>query len=214
MTYQRFIDRKDKEAIIKSCPDFRFRQHGLPPSWALYSFIIGMLVVVLMINYMSVSLILVPDSEQTPTEKILIFLIGISSLLLGIAFAAYFIIRRISFIVLHTEFQNLLFSGSAALYSEFMLITHPQHGVVYFDYSFDRFFADSTDNPDQMERLLSSAGLKEEEKKKLVAAIAEGKTAKIPFSGTTPGGEKKTLVLQLDPVERPKGFVVIRAYPA
>lgn len=207
MTYQRFIDRKDKIEIIKSCPDFRFRRHGMPPSWILYSFVIAMLVVVVMINYMSIMLITLPENEPTPIMQVLGFLLTISTLILGISVASYIIIRRISAIVLQTEFQNLLFVNGMNMNTKFAMVTHPKHGVVYFDYNFDQFFRETTENPDQMQRLLESGAFDGTVKAGIVEAIDQQKQSEFGFEY-----KGKSYNLTLAPLNRPKGFVIVRAY--
>lgn len=211
MAFQRFVDRKDKANILKDSPDFYFRRHGLPPSWILYSFVAAMLIVVIMINYMSIRLITLPENEPTPITEVLGFLFTISTLILGISFASYIIIRRITDIVLHTEFQNLLFSSSMSWNTAFCLIAHPTHGVIYFDYNFDQFFTSSSKNPDQMDRLFSSGGLKDEDKARITAAIQGSTAAEVPFAALE---GKSPMTLKLEPLARPRGFVVIRAYKA
>ena len=207
MTYERFIDRKDKKQIIKSCADFRFRRHGMPPGWVLYSFIVAMLMVVIMINYMSMKLILLPDNEPTPIAEMLAFLFTVSSIILGISFASYMIIRKVSDIVLHTEFQNLLFASSAGLQSKFCLIVNASKIVVYFNHHFDQFFTENPENLDQLDRLLSS--VKDEEKEKILNAIVNSKEEKLKIKFKQTNEE---LELHIDPLPRPQGFSIIRAY--
>ncbi len=212
MSYQRFIDRKDKKRIIASCPDFQFRQHGLPPAWILYSFVVAMLVVVIMINYMSIKLILLPDNIPTPTSEVLAFLFTISALILGISLASYIIIRRISDIVLQTEFQNLLFASSMSANTEFVVITSSDGIMVYYDQHFDQFFADSRDKENELDRLLEHPGLSSENNKKLKLAIETSQDVVVPFKAKNATGVEQSYELVADPLKRPKNFSAIRCF--
>lgn len=212
MGYERFVDRVDSKELIKNCPDFVLRRHGLPPSWMIYAFVVVLLLILILINYLAVSLILLPHDAPTPLNNILVFLITISVLLTGVAVFAYSMVHKIREIVLQTEFQNLLFASSAAVDSHFCAIATKDNLIVYYDYNFDQLFPKTDNTTSTYERIAKSAGFSDEEQGKFHEIIRECKTGTVMLNHDNLDGTSVRLKIQIDPLRRPSGHMVIRGY--
>ncbi len=212
MGYERFIDRADSKELIKNCPDFVLRRHGLPPSWVIYAFVVVLLLILILVNYLSVSLILLPNDAPTPLNNILIFLITISVLLTGVAVFAYSMVHKIREIVLQTEFQNLLFASSASIDSHFCATCTKDNLVVYYDYHFDKLFPRTEGCKTTFDRLIASVGFSEEAKTQLISTLEKCEKGVIAFEQDNLDGTSTKLNIKIDPLNRPAGHMVLRGY--
>jgi len=214
MAYERFVDRKDTKDLMQDCPDFVLRRHGLPSTWIVYSFIIVLLLILIMVNYLTITLILLPKDSPVPLDNILLFLLTIAILLTGVAIFSYNMVNKIRDIILKTEFQNLLFASSAAVNSEFCMISTGNKKVIYYDYGFDRIFPSTSDDKSQdtMERFLAHAGLSDSDKEEIQAAIERNSKMETKLSIKSDDGTENILTIIIDPLKRPSSHVVIRGY--
>ena len=212
MGYERFVDRTDSKELIKNCPDFVLRRHGLPPSWVIYAFVIVLLLIIILVNYLAISLILLPNDAPTPLNNILIFLITVSVLLTGVAVFAYSMVHKIREIVLQTEFQNLLFASASAIDSHFCAIATKNRLVVYYDYNFDQLFERTEDKQTAFDRLITSPGISDDDKERVTSAIENSKSASVNFNKDNLDGTSTKLTIKIDPLKRPSGHVVLRGY--
>lgn len=207
MPHKRFIDRTDKEKLIQSCPDFTLRRHGVPPSRVIYAFIALLLIVALVIIHLSITLTLLPDTAYTPLQIVFGFLLLVALLVVGVAVFSFLVMRKIRDVVLETEFQNLLFASAAAADTEFCVITNVKKVMVYYDEPFARMFSLVKGHSDDFEETFDQKGLGKKEKTKVLRAISDGEKLRLPV--TISG---RTLTLTVEPLRRPSGYVVVRAY--
>ncbi len=210
--YERFIDRRDKKNLIKSCPDFKLRRHGTPPVQLVYIFVAVLLAVVTLVGHLTIKLLFLPDSDPTPSGEIMMTLYAIALLIIGVAIFAVILVNKIRDIILETEFQNLIFASSARVGSDFCLIVNADKMVVYCDYNFSEIFSSFKNHADAFKKLLSHEGLKKADKEKLVRALSDGASEKVPFVLTKPNNETRKMSITIDPISRPTGYSIIRGH--
>jgi len=208
MTYERFIDRKDKRNIVNKAADFRKRQHGLPPTWIIYLFLAAILSVIIMTNYMSVRLIMWSDSEPAPLNEIIAFMVIITIMLTGIGIFSYLLLKRTRDLILYTEFQNLLFANTAGFDSVFFIIISPEKELIYYNSGFPEALPPQKKASDYSFELLLE-NLSESTKEKLVTTIENKEATEIVTDKKAEFLSNTTI--RTIPVPRPEGFIAIRA---
>jgi two-component system, cell cycle sensor histidine kinase and response regulator CckA len=134
-------------------------------------------------------------------------------LLLGVA-GWYVIveIQRGRDLVLATEFQNALFASALGFNNKFCLIIKREGSIVYMDGGFQRMFPDLL-----KERLISIAAMLKHgkvgssDKEKVFAAIDRGVYDKVIFDIVGKDGITSRIVMSIEPIVRPSGFILLRA---
>lgn len=134
-------------------------------------------------------------------------------LLLGIA-GWYVIIeiQRNRDLVLATEFQNALFASALGFNNKFCLIIKREGNIVYMDSGFQKMFPDLL-----KERPISIAGMLKHgkagtaDKEKVFAAIERGVYDKVIFDVIGKDGISNRIVMSVEPIVRPAGFILLRA---
>ena len=212
---ERFVDRTDKKQLIKSCPDFKLRRHGVPPVQVVYMFMAVLLAVVILVGHLVIKLLFLPDNETTPSDEILTILFAIGFCIVAVAVFAVSLIYRIRDTILETEFQNLIFASAGRLGTDFCLITNKDKITIYCDYNFSQLFSAFDQHEEAFNCLLSDKGLKKAEKDKIMKALKDNKPTKISmnFTSSTTDPNKKYSVV-IDPISRPAGYFIVRGYSA
>lgn len=210
---ERFVDRKDKKNLIKNCPDFKLRRHGVPPIIVIYSFISALLAVVILVSYLVIELLFLPDNVTTPNNKILFILLVIGFCITFVAVFATVLIYKIRDIILETEFQNLIFASASRVNTDFCIIVNLDKITVYCDYNFSQLFAAFDNHEEAYFKLLDHEGLKKADKDKLDGALKTGKRISVPMSISKADKTKKYNV-EISPISRPSGFCVIKGIQA
>jgi len=200
MPNKRFIDREDQKEIISECKDFYVRKDNIPPVWLIYLFAIIVLAVITVVNYISVELILLPDSDPIPLKEIATLLGIVIFMVIVVAIIAIKLIKRIADAVVTTQFLNLLFINSASINNKFILITNKEKVAVYMDRQFDELFECKSEDDNHVEKMIAHKNIAEEDKDKLMDAILNCEELEIPF------GES---IIRVKPIKRPKSFCVI-----
>lgn len=206
---KRFLDIKRQSDLLS---DFVRRKHGMPIYWLLSGFVF--VVVALFV----VTAILAPQA-----------LWGIGgtafALLTGLAVLSFLYLHNSSDIVMATEFQNALFAATMRANTEFCLILKRDGTVVYSDLQNNPTFAPLLKKGlNGLDALLTHDGLTRRDKDTLLKSLKEKKAARVPFLYHKLGGvdEKllllvepvanlRTIELFINPIERPEGYITIRA---
>ncbi len=204
----RFVDREDTKYLIKNSPEFRVRNYGSFMIWTSYAFILATLGIALHIN----KVIYGAFDTQGVNMKVdvilsLIFLLLIMLILLGYVF---FVIFRIRSIVSAVEFQNMIFASSVRVHTLFCFIINDEHTVVYADVNSRNIFEEK--NTKTFDDILIHDGINAEDKAKLLKAVSSGIAEEVPLLYEEDNGEKKNALVVIDPIEKPKGYFVVRGY--
>jgi hypothetical protein len=208
---ERFVDRGDKKSLIKSCPDFKLRRHGVPPLQVAYAFMAALLAVVILVGYLVVKLLFLPDNVVTPNNEILFILFLIGFCITSVAIFSIALIYKIRDIILETEFQNLIFASAGRLGTDFCLIINKDKNTVYCDYSFSQLFASFEDHESAFKTFLKAKGLKKADKDKILKGIKAGKSTKATFThAKTAKAKPKKYSITIDPISRPDGYFVLK----
>lgn len=171
--------------------------------------------------------------QRTPTiSQIVIviisaFLIGISlvvsisskfiliSTLFGLfAVMGWYIIyqlMRSRDMMLATEFQNALFASAMGLHNKFCMIIKRDGIIVYLDRSFQGLFPDFLKSSSRsVDMLLVQGKVSKEESARVLAAIERGTYDKVIFDIMDAQGLLHRIVLSVEPITRPAGFIMLR----
>lgn len=170
--------------------------------------------------------------KPTPQELVLIFLaaLAISIILpvfvlnkmalifwlsLLLAVGGWYVITEIvrsRDLVLATEFQNALFASALGFNNKFCLIIRREGSIVYMDNGFQKMFPGAV-----RERVVSIAGMLRHgkvaalDKERIFSAIDKGVYDKIIFDIAGSDNLPTRIVLSLEPIIRPSGFILLRA---
>lgn len=208
VAFERFIDRADKEEILKSCPDFRIRAHGMPPTRVFYYFLAVPVATILLLVYMGIKASKNPEpfdfANIFSNHQVLLAAIGILISIITVFCA--FLIKRIRNIIMHTEYQNMIFSSAMRAKSDFCVIMNENRKTLFFDDKFARIFNVTDKDTDKLELILAHGGIKKEDKEKIKDAVEHAKNVVVP--ATIEGKEENIEIL---PLARPLGCTVIRA---
>ncbi len=212
MTTRRFVERQDAKRFIKESKDFNVRRAKIP-----LMRIIAIFVSVLMISFVFLvkliySLLFLP-SHVSPGDElgVILSLVLFAAMAVG-AFAVY-LIYSIRQNLIATEFQNLIFASSMRVKTDFCLIVHREKTGIYCDYDFDEMFEQyEYHSNDPFHMLMASQGFNDADEKRLEQALAEGKEAEFDFNLKKKDGTVQKMHVTLDPIERPKGFYIIKGF--
>lgn len=139
-------------------------------------------------------------------------MLSILSLLLVItAWYVIIIVQRNRDLVLATEFQNSLFASALGINNKFCLIIRPDGNIVYLDRSFQDIFPDFLKQPRRtVDVLLEQGKVAEEESNKIYSAIEQGVYSKVIFNIRGVGNVYHKMVVSIEPIMRPSGFILLR----
>ncbi len=212
--FKRFIDRPDHRDFIRKSTDFHHRVQGVPLIRILLLFGIVLLATIWLLTDMVNMLVDLPVDKEPPQEKIISIFAVVVFCALSVGVVAVYMLWKIRHNITATEFQTLVFASCMRVDSDFCLVVHEESRGMYCDYNFSKLFADydaDGDNDDPFHWLLASQGFSAEDEASLVSALREGKAAKFSFTLNKGGdGGSQEMEIKLDPIERPKGFFLLR----
>jgi PAS domain S-box-containing protein len=114
-------------------------------------------------------------------------------------------------LLMHTEFQNLLFSQGMVLGSTFCMIVQRDGTITYAgDGLGDIFGHTGYSKSAALETLFSNGGVGKADRERILGAIYNNVTDRIVFHLTLPNGVEQTYILTLEPFARPSGYVLLR----
>ena len=144
------------------------------------------------------------------SDKTLLLLFLIITTLCA-AWYVVFQLQRNHDLLLATEFQNALFSSALGLNNKFCMIMKRDGNIVYLDRSFQNMFPDFLKQSRRtLDTLLEIGSVSREESDKVYAAIGRGVFEKVIFSIKGSGNEMHKIVMSVEPILRPSGFVLLR----
>jgi len=122
------------------------------------------------------------------------------------------LIQRSRDLVMATEFQNSLFASALHFNNKFCLIIRREGNIVYMDNAFRKMFPDLLKETHlSVANLLRHGRVDPLEAEQIYAAIERGVHDKIIF--TIQGSDSRThkLVMAVEPIVRPSGFILLRS---
>lgn len=172
-------------------------------SSAIWRVIIGFVValgVMLVLN-------LVPSSVGGEPEASLLSMVAISIL----CFYIVFLKQQNIDLVTQTEFQNLLFSQAAAVGSLFCVFVKRDGEVVYVNRGLSHVLGDGTQrNFSHLASLLEELALPKPTNEAIQDAVFTLDCVSLPIVISRGSGESIALNLDIAPLARPSGYVVIK----
>lgn len=184
---QRLLDDYD---FLRECRDFIFRKHVIPLRTLILIFSSCIFVTISVY-------IMLPDQP---------YLVAISSisLFLGLFCAGYYLDLKYKNIINAVEFQNALFAGAARLATEFCLIVRHDGKIAYIDPEYDHsVFRLRNNKMRSIKTLLDAGEVSDDSQARLLSALSEGRSERIPFKLPKTDRGARPLTLTLDQIEVP-----------
>ncbi len=136
----------------------------------------------------------------------------ISSMFVVLIFFIITHIDKLSDVVFTHEYEKAILAGAAGSDVEFLMIIRKNHEITYYNPSCGQYFNyQSPGERDGLDAFLATLELKEDAKEQIYAAIVSGRKARLPIALKTLNGEERRVNLSLYPIERPKGYFVLKA---
>lgn len=208
----RFVDREDLGELHRRSTDFVIRHHGSFILWLTYAFVISVVALVIFIIHSLQQTLLTPFKEYVTIADVLSGVFFAILVMVVLAVYVYLVVGKIRTIVSKTEFLSALLSGAARSGAHFCLIIGQEKEVVYADSAASRLFGKPTHGLEQLVDLLAYDGFNEDERDKIENAVVKGKKLSMPFKYITASGKESAIELRMEPIDRPKGFVVLRGF--
>lgn len=113
--------------------------------------------------------------------------------------------------MLATEFQNALFASAMGLHNKFCIIIKRDGAIIYLDRAFQGFFPEFLNSSSRsVDALLRHGKASKQDSERVLAAIDRGTYDKVIFDLTDTQGLVHRIVLSVEPITRPAGFVMLR----
>lgn len=113
--------------------------------------------------------------------------------------------------LLATEFQNALFASALGMNHKFCFIIRRDGNIIYQDRSFQdmfpTFFRQGSHNLDS---LMDYGKVSQDDKDRIFKAIEQGDYQKVVFDIRNGDGKFQKIVMNMEPILRPSGFVLMR----
>lgn len=212
MQYHRFLDDRQRKALMRKCDDFYHRAHGTPVIRITIYFVIIILFTIWLLNNLMYSLFFIPVDEPPPVEEIVQTLGLVLLAALGAGALAISILMKVRQNVLEAEFQNLIFCSGMRVKADFCLVVHEEQTGFYCDYNFTELFADYGEHHhDPFHQLIASEGFRQLDEDRMMEAMKAGEEAEFIFTlNKKDDSEPHRMRVKLLPLERPKGFFLIQ----
>ena len=192
------LSKTSSSADLRSAalPDFIARRR-IPPVVVLAGVLSAVLLVVLAL------VLLVPDRA---------YLAICLTVLIGAAvFYVTTTVQRAYDLLIATEFQNTLFSSAIGISHKFCLIMKQDGTITYLDRAFQEMFPSFFQQPHRtLDVWLEQAKVAREEREEILAALERGGFSRVVCVMRTSGDGYYKLVLSLEPIVRPHGFILLR----
>ena len=135
----------------------------------------------------------------------------LSALLIIAGWYIITVVQRNRDLVLATEFQNALFASALGINNKFCLIIRPDGNIVYIDRSFQDIFPDFLKQPRRtIDILLEQGRVSKDQSEKIYSAIEQGVYSKVMFDIRGAGQQFYNMVMSIEPIMRPSGFILLR----
>ena len=140
-----------------------------------------------------------------------VFAICVFGIIAFLTWFTVFFTQRSRDLLMATEFQNAMFASATTLHTQFCLITKQDGTIVYYDPGFQRMFPEFMRMEQRaIDMLLHSSRAPEADRERIFSALSRHVFEKFVLTVTTAEGEQKKVMLNIDPLPRPKGFFLFR----
>ncbi|PIR38136.1 MAG: hypothetical protein COV35_07100 [Alphaproteobacteria bacterium CG11_big_fil_rev_8_21_14_0_20_39_49] len=208
--HKRFIDRPNAKQIVSSTEGFRLRTYGSYVVWVCLSLIILAAAAKFIISDTATNMF---DENNTLTVADILVSIIIMAIA-AMVFGAYLIynLMKLKDVINMTEFQAALFASSMRTHTLLCCIVDSNKNVIYADSDAMRLFKNKDNDVEKLRDILAYDGLSDGNKAKIDLAVVNAKKEEVSINYKNIKGESVDAILVVDPIERPKGFSVIRCY--
>ena len=189
--------------MVKSARDFHERSYNLNPVKAVYWLSVIFLAALFLIQCFFG--VMMSDKAVYKFDNLVFSATVINGLFMLLVISATYLVYRMQKIVLVAEFQSLLFSSAMRGGALFSIVFSKDH-VLYIDQNTSDFF-NINSVPSSTEELLDFIDLGTSSRQQMTESITNNKPCKIKYQHS-----KKNLNLDLLPLDRPKGFFVLRCF--
>ncbi|MEZ5691966.1 MAG: PAS domain-containing protein [Rickettsiales bacterium] len=132
-------------------------------------------------------------------------------LLISVGTYVVVVIQKNRDLVLATEFQNALLSSALSSSNKFCLIIKDDGSISYIDRSFQQMFPDFYKEPRRAIDVLLERGQVSKDDRKIVFNALENRVhKKVILDITDAKGKAYKIVMSIEPIPRPKGFMLLR----
>ena len=153
------------------------------------------------------ALVLLPEDMVRPTHAA----IAAMAVIVGLAFYIIYRKQQNLDLVMHTEYQNMLFAQAAAQGSSFCLFVRRDGTIVYANDGLANLFPRLRFSESQaLQSIFEHGNVQGNDRERIMSAIFAGKGDRLVFPLTAASGERKEYIMTLEPLKRPNGFMVIR----
>lgn len=153
------------------------------------------------------ALTMLPESLMAPNHAALIAM----AIVLMLCFYIVYRKQQNLDLVMHTEYQNMLFAQAAALGSTFCLFVRRDGTIIYANDGLSKLFPQYAQGDSRaLEVVFEQGGVATTDRARIMGAIYSNQSDRLVFPLVSPGGEKKDYILTLEPLQRPGGFMVVR----
>lgn len=127
------------------------------------------------------------------------------------AWYATLAVQRSYDLLMATEFQNALFSSAIGVNHKFCLIIKQDGVITYLDRAFQDMFPNFLRQATRtVDIWLEHGKVAREDREEIFAAIERGGFGKVVFVIRTAGDEYHKIVMSVEPILRPHGFILLR----
>lgn len=190
LRYSDFYKKSDKTA------DFVSRKHN--PSILM---LIGMFFVVLAVGIGITSLLLSPFHMVV----LLTMVMG------GLGAFVIFEIQRLRDMVVAAEYQNAMFSSALGYNSKFCLIIKREGPIIYMNGGLHKMFPDmGKERQMTVSNLLKLAKVGTTERERILDVVQRGQADRVTFDLRSANNKMHQIVLSVEPISRPAGFLLLR----
>ncbi len=208
--HKRFIDRPNAKQIVSGTEGFNLRTYGSYVVWVCLSLIILAGAAKFIISDTAGNMF---DEQNTLTVADILVTIIIMAIA-AMVFGAYLIynLMKLKDVINLTEFQSALFASSMRTHTLLCCIVDSNKNVIYADGDAMRLFKNKDNDVEKLRDILAYDGLSDGNKAKIDLAVVNGKKEEVSINFKNIKGDNVDAILVIDPLERPKGFSIIRCY--
>ena len=208
--HKRFIDRPNAKQIVSSTEGFKLRTYGSYVVWVCLSLIILAAAAKFIISDTATNMF--DDNNTLTVADILVSIIIMA--IAAMVFGAYLIynLMKLKDVINMTEFQAALFASSMRTHTLLCCIVDSNKNVIYAESDAMRLFKNKDNDVEKLRDILAYDGLSDGNKAKIDLAVVNAKKEEVSINYKNIKGESVDAILVVDPLERPKGFSVIRCY--
>lgn len=153
------------------------------------------------------ALTMLPESLLSPAHAA----IAAMAIIMGLCFYIVYHKQQNLDLVMHTEYQNMLFSQAAALGATFCIFVRRDGTIVYANDGLTKLFPHfAYSDSKALEMVFEQGGVAAADRERIMSAIYANQAERLVFPLLQPDGERKDYILTLEPLQRPGGYMVIR----